>query len=178
MDAAPRPDIGDDEPGTRDTLVEEPVGEEGDLWLAPLLIAFSLTVAVLSYRMPRPGGWLSAPGIFPLVSALIVLGLSLALLLWRIRTSRRAPTVPRARPADRAERRIHARRMLVAVAGILAYVFLLIPTVHFRVATFIYLVGTLWYFWDGALHKILLVSLIATLVLSEMFARFFQVMLP
>jgi hypothetical protein len=178
MDAAPRPDIGDDARGTRDTLVEEPVGGEGDLWLAPFLIAFSLTVIVLSYRMPRPGGWLSAPGIFPLVSALILLGLSLGLLLWRIRTRGRVSMVPAAPPADRAEGRVHARRMLVAVAGILAYVFLLIPIVHFRVATFIYLVGTLRYFWDGALYKILLISLITTLLLSEMFVRFFQIMLP
>ena len=166
------------EHGPGEGVSEQSIQGAGDLWLAVVLIVLSIGVIVISLRMPRPSGWLSAPGIFPLFSASILLGLGLGLFFWTIFKRGPRPTSKTTEPTSAIERRIFAKRMLVAVIGILIYVFLLIPTVHFTIATFIYLLGTLWYFWKGKAYKIVLISLITTLFLSEMFKRFFQVILP
>jgi len=163
----------------------DPVGEgaegkiegHGDLSLSVVLILLSVGVIFLSLRMPRPAGWLSAPGIFPLFSALILLGLSLGLFLSTI-GKRKHRSLPSAAEPPSAEKRLFIKRTVVVVIGILAYVFVLIPLVHFTIATFIYLVGTLWYFWRGKVYRIVLISLITSLLLSEMFKQFFQIILP
>lgn len=157
-------------------LVEENVIGPGDLWLAVILILLSIGVIFISLRMPRPAGWLSAPGIFPLFSAVLLLFLSVGLFLWTIFKRRPRPT--ETTPRTFTETFTESKRMLWAIIGTLVYIFLLIPTVHFTIATFIYLLGTLWYFWRGKTYKIILISFLTALLLSEMFKRFFQIMLP
>jgi hypothetical protein len=180
MDSTPHPETEEERKGIVEGVTEESgirVEGRGDLWLGGILTALSVGIIILSLQMPRPAGWLSAPGIFPLFSAFILLGLSVGLLCMRLRAGPIIPAV-RSQPVDRAEKRLLFKRGVVVAFGVLTYVFLLIPTVHFRFATFIYLVGTLWYFWGGSFYKILLISLVATLFLSEMFTWFFQIMLP
>ncbi len=180
MESTPHSGMEEENKGIAEGVIEESnerAEAPGDLWLGGILAALSLGIIVLSIRMPRPGGWLSAPGIFPLFSALILLGLSLGLLWMKLRAGPMPPAV-RSEQTDRTAKWLFLKRNLVVVLGILIYVFLLIPAVHFRLATFIYLVGTLWYFWGGSFYKILPISLVATLFLSEMFTWFFQIMLP
>ena len=180
MESPPHSGMEEENKGIAEGVTEESkerVEGPGDLWFGGILAALSLGIIVLSIRMPRPGGWLSAPGIFPLFSAIILLGLGVGLLWMKLRAGPMSPAV-RLQQADGAEKKLFLTRNLVVVLGILVYVFLLIPAVHFRLATFIYLVGMLWYFWGGRLYKILLISIGATLFLSEMFTWFFQIMLP
>jgi hypothetical protein len=174
MASAPSRDAQDSQ--TPDLPAGDAIGGKGDRLLAGILIAFSLGVVALSLQMPRPSGWLSAPGLFPIFAAVVLLGLSLGLLVSGVRRAERVPAA--AHPAARAEQALFAKRAAIVAAGVLLYVFLLIPLLHFRAATFVYLVGTLWYFWRGAWHKVVLISLAATLFLSEMFTWFFQILLP
>ncbi|MDA1118531.1 MAG: tripartite tricarboxylate transporter TctB family protein [Proteobacteria bacterium] len=71
-----------------------PAQRRTDLWFAVVLTAFSLVVAVESWRMPRLAELgvnpMSAPGLTPGLLALVLVVLGIAL-LWR---SLRAPTAP------------------------------------------------------------------------------------
>ncbi len=157
---------------------EEKVGVPSDPFLAVIMMILSIGVIVLSLRMPRPGGWISSPGIFPLLSAIILLGLSIGLFFSTVHPKKIKLSISLKDKMEQGESRSFINRTILAAVGILVYICVLIPIVHFTIATFLYLVTTLWYFWRGKLYKILILSACTTLFLSEVFRRFFQIILP
>lgn len=156
----------------------ERVEGHGDLLLATIIIVLAIGVIIMSLRMPRPGGWASSPGIFPLFASIILLGLGIGLFFSTINKKKLRLSISFSLKKIDGESRTFAKRTVVAVMGILIYICVLIPTVHFTIATFVYLVGTLWYFWGGKGYKIFIISISATLFLSEVFKRIFQIILP
>jgi hypothetical protein len=148
----------------------------GDFLLAVALLLISIGTIILSWRMPRPSGWTTSPGVFPLFIGIVLLGMGIGLLSGAIRSGRQLS--PGIRQKMTQEQKIFLKRILLATGGILFYIFVLIPTVHFTIGTMLYLIGTLWYFWRGKIYKILLISIFSALFLSAAFQYLFQVILP
>jgi hypothetical protein len=149
----------------------------GDLVLGCSLTLLSLWTVIESIRMPRPEGWGQAPGLFPLVAGAVLFGMTVFLTVTAI--SRRHPAV---RPAP-AEGEPDAGspelgRILLVVGSVLVYVFVLIPLLHYTVATVVYLVAVIWYFWRGNPLWILAISVAGALFLSQTFEHAFSIILP
>ena len=150
----------------------------GDFVLAGSLAVLSLAVIVSAIRMPRPEGWSEAPGLFPLICGLGLLGMAavLALAAWR------APAIEKATKADSAQsdeaEPVDIGRTLLVGASVVLYALVLFPLMSYAIATFIYLFAVIWYFWRGKLLWIVVISLGATVFLSETFQRAFSVVLP
>jgi hypothetical protein len=70
------------------------------------------------------------------------------------------------------------RRILLVVGSVLVYALVLIPLLHYTVATFVYLVAAIWHFWRGSLLWIVAISLAGALFLSQTFERAFAIILP
>ena len=149
----------------------------GDLVLGCSLTLVSLWVVIASIRMPRPEGWGQAPGLFPLVCSVALLGMAVFLTLTAI--GRRHPDVRQAsaeREGDPESPEL--RRILLVVGSVLVYVSVLIPLLHYAVATFVYLAAVIWYFWRGNLLWILAISLAGAVFLSQTFEHAFAIILP
>jgi hypothetical protein len=149
----------------------------GDLVLGCAITIASLWAVVVSARMPRPEGWSQAPGLFPLVCGLALLGMGLFLTLSTI--ARRRPSsrpVPAASEGDPESPEL--RRILLVVGSVVVYVLVLIPLLHYTVGTFVYLVAVIWYFWRGNLLAILAIALAGALFLSQTFEHAFAIILP
>ena len=149
----------------------------GDFFFAIILILVSLSVIGLSLGMPRPGGWATSPGLFPILIGIVLLGMGIGLLLSAIRAGQQ-PVSQGAEGLEKEKVRVQKKRVVLAVASILVYVFILIPTLHFPVSTLLYLLASLWYFWRGKAFKIITISVIATLFFCLAFTRLFHIMLP
>ena len=151
-------------------------GSVNDLPLTLILLIVSIGTIISSLFMPRPGGWATSPGLFPLIIGIVLLGLTIGLLTPMIRSRRFSfPLILR---KIRDEDRVLPIRVFVALGGVLLYALVLLPLVHFYIATIVYLIGTLWYFWRGKLYKILLILVLVTLFLAETFKWVFQIILP
>ena len=150
----------------------------GDYVLACSLAVLSVVVIVSAIRMPRPEGWSEAPGLFPLICGVGLLGMAaiLALAAWR------APAIEVATKSDSAQseepEQVHIGRTLLVGASVVLYALILIPLLSYTLATVIYLFAVIWYFWRGKLLWIVVISVGAALFLSETFQRAFSVMLP
>jgi len=150
----------------------------GDYVLACSLAVLSVTVIVSAIRMPRPEGWSEAPGLFPLICGLGLLGMAaiLALAAWR------GPAIEEATNADSTQSEepepVNIGRTLLVGASVILYAVVLIPLLSYTLATVIYLFAVIWYFWRGKLLWIVLISVGAAVFLSETFQRAFSIMLP
>ena len=151
-------------------------GSANDLPLVLILLIVSIGTIISSLSMPRPGGWATAPGLFPLIVGIVLLGMGIGLLSMVIRSRRFSLSLFSSKIGDGD--RVLLIRIFVAIVGILLYALVLMPLVHFTIATIVYLIGTLWYFWRGKLYKILIISVLVSLFLAETFSRIFQIILP
>lgn len=150
----------------------------GDYVLACSLAVLSVVVIVSAIRMPRPEGWSEAPGLFPLICGVGLLGMAaiLALAAWR-RPAIEEETQADSTPSEQTEEINQARTLLVG-GSVIVYVLVLIPLLSYTLATFIYLCAIIWFFWRGKLLWILVISLGATIFLSQTFERAFSIILP
>lgn len=150
----------------------------GDMVLGCSVSLLSLWVIITSIRMPRPEGWGEAPGLFPLVCAVALLGMGMLLTIKAI-GRRQRPRV-RQEPADREgePESPELGRTLLVLGSVLVYVFVLIPLLHYAVATFVYLFAVIWYFWRGPLPWILAISVSGAVFLSQTFRHMFAIILP
>jgi ABC-type polysaccharide/polyol phosphate export permease len=149
----------------------------GDVILGSVLVLMSGAVIVRSVQMPRPEGWGQAPGLFPLLCAVILFCMGLSLIVAAIK--RRwmvAQATGKSAPGKEDSHEI--LRTLIVIGGILIYALILIPLLHYSIATFIYLFATIWYFWRGKLHWIFIISVSGALFLSQTFKHFFNIILP
>lgn len=146
-----------------------------DYVLACALAVLSTAVIISAIRMPRSEGWSDAPGLFPLICGVGLLGMSaiLALGAWR------RPAVEEQPSADSTEAdEPEWGRTLLVGGSVIVYALVLIPLLSYTLATFVYLVAVIWYFWRGNLLWIIAISLGATVFLSQTFKHAFSIMLP
>jgi hypothetical protein len=149
----------------------------GDLVLGCTLTLASLWVVVVSIRMPRPEGWGQAPGLFPLVCGISLLGMAVFLTVTTV--AGRGSGARHASPGSEGDSGApEPHRILLVVGSVLVYALVLIPLLHYTVATFVYLVAVIWYFWRGNLLWILVIALSGALFLAQTFERAFAIILP
>ncbi len=150
----------------------------GDYVLASSLAVLSVAVIVSAIRMPRPEGWSEAPGLFPLICGLGLLAMAVILAL----SARRGPAIEEATKADGTEseepEQVNIGRTLLVGASVVLYALVLIPLLSYTLATIVYLVAVIWYFWRGKLVWIGVISVGAAIFLSETFQRAFSIILP
>lgn len=150
----------------------------GDYVLACFLAVLSICVIVSAVWMPRPEGWSEAPGLFPLICGVGLLGMAmiLAVAAWR-RPTIEEETAAGSTQSEQPEQ-VELGRTLLVGGSVIFYALLLIPLLGYTLATFVYLVAVIWYFWRGKLVWILLISLGATIFLSQTFQHAFSIILP
>jgi hypothetical protein len=146
-----------------------------------VLMAFSLGVILWSFKMPRPGGWPSAPGLLPAFLGVLIFSMSLAMLISSIRNGGPARWVSKWKSLSlkQSAGRLKARRIFWITFFIAIYIFGMLGRMPFEIAGFIYLTLTLYFFWrKGAGWKIILVSILVPLVMGMVFKGIFAVLLP
>jgi len=146
-----------------------------------VLIAFSLGIILWSLKMPRPGGWSSAPGLLPLFLGACILFMSLSMLISSIRNEgfSRLITKFQGFPLSQTISDTKKRRLLEITLLIALYIFGLLGRMPFELASFIYLVSTLSFFWrKGGWKKIILLSILVPLGMGALFKIVFVVIMP
>ncbi|MBI5968091.1 MAG: tripartite tricarboxylate transporter TctB family protein [Deltaproteobacteria bacterium] len=146
-----------------------------------VLIAFSLGIILWSLKMPRPGGWSSAPGLLPLFLGACILFMSLSILISSIKNKGFERLITKCQGfsfsqtmSDTKKKRLLGITLLIAL-----YIFGLLGRMPFELASFIYLVSTLYFFWrKGGRKKIILLSILIPLGMGALFKIIFAVIMP
>ncbi|MEH6829390.1 MAG: tripartite tricarboxylate transporter TctB family protein [Sulfitobacter sp.] len=160
-----------------------------DLIATTFLLTLSVLVLVASWRLPVPGGWTTAPGLLPFITAA-----SLAIMACLLGTSAIVRRREGAPLWDKGERNSSEEaRAIVLVAAVAVYIGGLqvlafqyyfnigtIPMVlsAFEPVTIIALSAIIHIFWRGPLWITALVSCGWTLTLSLVFQKLFSIPLP
>ncbi len=146
-----------------------------------LLMGFSLVIILWSLKMPRFSGWSSAPGVLPLLLCTCTFFMSLSLLITSIKNEGHKILVMRYRALSlsRLIRHTKTKRSLGIIFLTALYVFVLLDRIPFELASFLYLMTTLYVFWrKGGWFKIILISLLVPFATSGIFRGLFVVFLP
>ena len=152
-----------------------------DLISSILLMAFSVGVVLWSLRMPRPGGWSSAPGLIPLFLSACTFFMGLGLFISSIRNKGISQLVTKYKTFSFAQSigRAKVRRSLWIILLTAFYFFVLLGRVPFELASFIYLTSALYIFWrKGGWLKIILISALLPFFMSALFRVVFVVFMP
>jgi len=150
-----------------------------DFVMAILLISLCLVGAYLSFRMPNPRGWYSAPALFPLlilgslfVMALILLvGAMKTKLSYMIRSTKNIYFLGLLRTET-------TKRFGLITLAVFIYIYILLRFLFFEFATITFLIVTLFIFWKAKKIKMIIISIIATISISVIFSIFFKTLLP
>lgn len=146
-----------------------------------VLLAFSLGVVLWSFKMPRPGGWPSAPGLLPIFLGAVIFLMSLSMLISSIRKRGASIWVSRWKSFSlrQSTSSIKAQRIFWITFSMAIYIFGMLGRMPFELASFIYLSLNLFFFWrKGKRWKIILVSLLIPLAMGVVFKGLFAVLLP
>jgi hypothetical protein len=146
-----------------------------------LLMAFSIGVALWSLRMPRPGGWSSAPGLIPLFLSTCTFFMGVGLLTSAVRNKGISQLITSCKAFSPTQSIIDTKvkRSLWIILLTAFYFFFLLGRIPFEFASFIYLVSTLYIFWrKGGWLKIILISALLPFVMSGLFRVIFIVFMP
>ena len=164
-----------------------------DLIATAFLLCLSLAVLIASLRLPVPGGFATAPGLLPFLTAgslaimAVLLGLSAVA---RRRSGRHTGTsVWESETSDRhalgrsATLAIAVALYIGALQGLAFQYYFTIATIPmvlsaFEPVTILILVGIIHLYWRGALWVTALVSIGWTLTLSVIFQKLFNIPLP
>jgi len=160
-----------------------------DLISAVALIVLSVVVMIAAFRLPAPGGLLTAPGLVPFLTAasLFLMALVLGLTALQRRSAGVVADAQEARnPAEDRAALILAVTVAVYIAALQFLAFQYhtqIAGVHYTISAFepvtiIALVAIIQTAWRGPLWITTLVSVCWTLVLSVVFQKLFLIPLP
>ncbi len=146
-----------------------------------VLIAFSLGVVLWSFKMPKPGGWPSAPGLLPIFLGVLIFFMSLGMLISSIRNGGASLWVSgwKSFSLRQSTSSIKAQRIFWITFSIAIYIFGMLGRMPFELASFIYLSFNLYFFWrKGGWWKIILISILIPIVMGVVFKGLFAVLLP
>jgi len=152
-----------------------------DIIFGLILVIVSLIFCFDSIGLERPKGWLTAPGLFPLIifSSLGCMGLfllihaikgpNLKLLKDRLGTLKFDPAILK---------NIFKNKTVILIIIFFTYYIILSRILPFELSTFIYLFAIFKIFWKKPIHIIFISAFIGTMTFSLVFERVFKVMLP
>lgn len=152
----------------------------GDLVVGIALILFGIITAVVSLKMKIFKTFLDAPGLFPLMLGCLFVVLGLMLLVPSLRDG----AVGEAKKSlgkqailefARDDKTI---RTLILIAFMVIYIFVLIGRIPFTLASWLYLMATMLYLKSTKIWKIILISTLASVLISVAFRYGFRIPLP
>jgi len=73
---------------------------------------------------------------------------------------------------------VQFKRVIILIALMVFYIFVLVDRIHFTIATTIYLFLTLYYLKSTSLLKIIIISIATAFLISTFFTEFFEIPLP
>lgn len=122
--------------------------------------------------MPRPRGWSSAPGLFPVVIGAVLVCLGAA--LFAENRARREP----APPGPAGARGVMRALLPLAVIPALALYVLALGRFPFEPTTFVFLCAMMPAFGERRIWKIVLAASLFTLIVTLLFTQVLQTLLP
>lgn len=152
-----------------------------DFLTAAALIAVFVVAAYFSVQMERPRGWLSAPGLLPLLLSGMLIVMFSVIAGRAVRRGALEEIGRITRPHSlggwfREERR---RRVILAAGVIALYYFGLLGFLPFEAATVLFFLIIFSIFWAGASWaRRLVVSIGLTVAFAAGFRGFFRIILP
>ena len=152
-----------------------------DIIFGLILVIVSLTFCFYSIGLPRPKGWLTAPGLFPLVIFSSLGCMGLFLLIHAIKGSNLGLLKERmpSRPSDPAFlKNMLNNKAIILIIIFFIYYLILSRMLPFELSTVTYLFAIFKIFWKKPLWTTLISAFIITITFSLIFERVFKVMLP
>ncbi len=147
----------------------------GERFFAWLLLAFSLWVLLLSYRISGFKS-VSSPGTFPMAAA-AVMTVAMVLIVLGNRKAQK-PT----REGVKEELRLAAREIFfptfLVYTGIILVYMVLIEPLHFALSSFAFLLASMIYLKGGAPLKSVIISAVTLGLIYLIFHYLFRVVLP
>ncbi len=126
------------------------------------------------FQMPHARGWASSPGLFPIIIGSVLVVLAGLLLMERHRIRKKQP--PDAAP-ERNFQPGDAMTVLGVTAGLSTYI-LALKHLPYEPVTLVFLIVAMWAFGARSIPKILLASVLFTLVITILFTQVLGTLVP
>ena len=151
-----------------------------DLVMGIFLIIFGGIVIWSSLNMKIYKTFLDAPGFFPFILGIIFIGLGIIMALSSLRRKGYEQIKQGIKNINfsRLFKNIQFPRVIILIALMAFYIFVLVDRIHFTIATTIYLFLTLYYLKSTSLIKIIIISVATAFLISTFFTEFFEIPLP
>ena len=151
-----------------------------DLIVGALLGVFGIYLIVAALNMKVYNTFLDAPGFFPLILGGIFLVFGVVMDIGALRAGGAEST----KEAFSKQNLLtivmdpQTKRVVILAALMVVYIYGLVGRVHFTLATFLYLFFTFLYLKSTKLHWNILISVIASVLISVVFRYVFAIPLP
>ncbi|MDC7245701.1 MAG: tripartite tricarboxylate transporter TctB family protein [Sphaerochaetaceae bacterium] len=154
--------------------------DASDLIMGVFLDIFGIYLTYAGLHMKVFKTFLDGPGFFPFVLGLILLTLGIIMTTVGIRSGGFLYLKENVKGHKMLAFFTHEEtvRVLILIAMMAVYIFGLIGRMHFSVATCIYLLATMFYLRSTKWWKIIIISVVASIMISFIFQYFFKIPLP
>jgi len=151
-----------------------------DLVMGVILFIFGLYLIIDALGMKIYNSFLDAPGFFPFILGIVFVGFGVTMLVTSLMNDG-AKEAQKTFKLDNLAKLFlsnETKRVVVLLAIMVFYIFILIGRINFTVATFIYLFVTFFYLKSTTLIKNIIISLLTALIISGIFKYLFIIPLP
>lgn len=141
--------------------------------MGTVLLLFSFAMALEAYSMKTPDGFWTGPGVFPIITTII---LSICAIIWIVESliglkneGVKKEIHSLLTPLRNSVSKIRLIRFVGILALSLVYIFVLMPWLHFTMATLVFLLVTCVLFTKAKLYVSVLTSVTVTLCIYAAF---------
>ena len=151
-----------------------------DLIMGILLVIFGGILIWSSLNMKIYKTFLDAPGFFPFILGIIFIGLGILMTFSSLRRKGYEHLTQGIKKFNiyNLLQNVQFKRVIILIALMIFYIFVLVDRIHFTIATTIYLFLTLYYLKSTSLIKIIIISVATSFLISTFFTEFFEIPLP
>jgi len=151
-----------------------------DFFMGIVLMVLSTVVCSVAWSWPRQAGFASSAALFPfgIASTLFLMGLAIFIHSFQRKGYRLFVQFFSVRRFRESWAHGNLKLVLSSLLTALIYMIVILNLLPFEIGTFIYLVGTLFLFWGGKIHKILIISACVVAFYSLCFKMLFKLVLP
>lgn len=152
----------------------------GDIIMGFILIVSGIAIVINSSHMKVFRTFLDAPGLFPMILGFIFIILGMMLCIPAIRLNGISELK---KTFSKSQLLVFIKddktfRVMVLLLLMVVYIYILIGKVHFTIATAIYLFFTMLYLKSTSWWKNLIISILASVLISVVFKYGFRIPLP
>lgn len=162
------------------TMSQKTKTTTSDLVMGVILLIFGLYLIIDALGMKIYNSFLDAPGFFPFILGIVFSGFGVTMLVTSLMNGG-VKEAQKTFKADNLARLIlndRTKRVMVLLAIMVFYIFILIGRINFTIATFAYLFITFFYLKSATLIKNIIISLLTALIISGVFKYLFIIPLP